>query len=54
MTISELIGDFFNSSGPGGIVVVSVILTAATIYYLLTRWILDGGKEEQDRNRFRK
>lgn len=53
MTISELIGNFFNSSGPGGIVVISVMITAATVYYLLTRWILDGGKEEQERDRFR-
>ena len=54
MSISELIGAFFNSPGPGGIMVISVIVLAGTIYYLLTRWILEGGKEDQGRNRFKK
>lgn len=47
------IGEFFTSAGPGGLVVLAVILLAATIYFLLTRWILAGGKEEEDRYRFR-
>lgn len=53
MPISDFIRSFFTSSGPGGVVVVSVIVLAATIYYLLTRWILEGGREEQDRDRYR-
>ncbi len=52
MSIGELIGAFFTHSGPGGIVLTVVILTAAIIYYRLTRWILSGGSEE-DRDLFR-
>lgn len=46
MSIGELIGAFFTESSPGGVVVIVVFLTAAMIYYRLTRWIIDGGKEE--------
>lgn len=46
MSISELIGAFFTSSGTGGVVVIVVFLTASMIYYRITRWIIDGGKEE--------
>ncbi len=52
MPISDLIRDFFTDSGPGGVVVLAVIVIAGTIYFLLTRWILAGGNEEQDRSRF--
>ena len=52
MSISELISAFFTTSSPGGVVVIVVFLTAAVIYYRLTRWILDGGKEE-NRDLFR-
>ncbi len=52
MPINDLIGAFFTNNGPGGIVVLAVIVLAATIYYMLTRWILEGGKEKQDRPRF--
>ena len=47
------IGQFFVMPGPGGVVVLFVILVAATIYFLLTRWILAGGKDEEDRYRYR-
>ena len=43
------IGQFFISPGPGGVVVLFVILVAGTIYFFLTRWILAGGKDEKDR-----
>jgi len=46
MSIDELIKFFFTSSSIGGVVVIVVFLTASYIYYRLTRWILDGGKEE--------
>jgi hypothetical protein len=46
MSISELINIFFTSSSLGGVVVIVVFLTASYIYFRLTRWILDGGKEE--------
>ena len=50
---SMSIGQFFVTPGPGGVVVLFVILVAATIYFLLTRWILAGGKDEEDRYRYR-
>lgn len=43
------ISEFFVTAGPGGVVVFFVILVAATVYFLLTRWILAGGKGKQDR-----
>jgi len=46
MSIGELINSFFTSSSTGGVVVIVVFLTASYIYYRLTRWILDGSKEE--------
>jgi hypothetical protein len=46
MSIGEFIGAFFTSSSTGGVVVIVVFLTASMIYYRLTRWIIDGGKEE--------
>ena len=47
MAIGELIGTFFTAPGPGGVVVVVVLGLAATIYVLLTRWILRGGEVEE-------
>lgn len=46
MSIGELITAFFTSSSVGGVVVIVVFLTASYIYYRLTRWILDGGNDE--------
>lgn len=46
MSIAELINFFFTSSSPGGVVVIVVFLIATYIYYRLTKWILDGGNEE--------
>lgn len=48
MDMVELIGAFFTSPGPGGLVVVSTIGLAGTIYVLLTRWILRGGEVEDE------
>jgi hypothetical protein len=56
MHITELISAFFTSSGPGGVVILTVVSLAAGIYFWLTRWILRGGepgREEEDRYRFR-
>lgn len=41
MPIPELVNNFFTKSGPGGIVVISVIVFAAVVYYMITRWILN-------------
>ncbi len=53
MPIGEWIAAFFTSAGPGGVVVVTVIGLAATVYFLLTRWILRGGEQaEEEKYRF--
>ena len=44
----DLISAFFRSPGPGGIVVVLVIVLASSTYFYLTRWILKGGEDEDD------
>lgn len=54
MRINELISAFFTSAGPGGVVVITVIGLAASIYILLTRWILRGGEpDEEEKYRFK-
>ena len=54
MSIGEAIRAFFTSAGPGGMVVITVIGLAATVYFLLTRWILRGGEQhEEERRRFK-
>ena len=52
MNLNELISAFFRSSGPGGAVVIGVVVIASVIYFYLTRWIMDGGKDEEQ-NLFR-
>ncbi len=47
MDVGKLVYAFFNNAGPGGVVVLSVIVLATTVYVLLTRWILQGGDGEQ-------
>lgn len=47
MEISELISAFFDTAGPGGLIVITVLSTALFIYFRLTRWILAGGKQRQ-------
>lgn len=49
----ELVGLFFTSPGPGGLVVIFVIGLATTVYIGLTRWILQGGQKTDDFDRFR-
>jgi hypothetical protein len=43
MTISSI----FTTPGIGGIIAMVVLMGAAAIYLGLTRWILQGGREEQ-------
>ena len=47
MEISNLVYAFFDSDGPGGIVILAVLLLACVVYYVLTRWILAGGKNDR-------
>ena len=44
MDVGGLVTTFFNNAGPGGVVVLLIFGAACTIFYLLTRWILAGGK----------
>jgi len=48
MAIGDWIGAIFTRPGPGGIVVAVVFGLAATTYALVTRWILDGGRAEDE------
>ncbi|GAB4280497.1 MAG: hypothetical protein Kow0080_33420 [Candidatus Promineifilaceae bacterium] len=48
MSFSELGYAFVNTPGIGGIVVMSVIIIAITVYVFLTRWIIQGGQEESE------
>lgn len=43
MTVSGI----FTTPGIGGIIAVVVLLGAAAIYLGLTRWILQGGRQDQ-------
>lgn len=47
MDIGALVHAFFDKAGPGGVVVLLVIGGACTIYYILTRWIVAVGKENE-------
>ena len=49
MDVGKLVHAFFNNAGPGGGVVISVIVLATTVYVSLTRWILRGGEEGPER-----
>ncbi|MDP1714367.1 MAG: hypothetical protein Q8L41_06425 [Anaerolineales bacterium] len=51
MSIQQIGYAFVNTPGIGGIVAISVITTAAVIYFFLTRWILYGNKEEEETSR---
>jgi len=48
MDIGSLVNSLFTSSGPGGIIIFSVITTAALVYFWLTRWIILGNEEDED------
>lgn len=45
MDIGALVHSFFDSAGPGGVIVLLVIGGACTVYYFLTRWIVAVGKQ---------
>jgi hypothetical protein len=46
MDIGNLVALFFNTPGPGGVVIVVVLSSACLVYWRLTRWILAGGSKE--------
>jgi len=39
--------DIFTTPGIGGIIAMTVLGGAAVIYFGLTRWILQGGREDE-------
>lgn len=43
-----MIGEFFTTPGIGGGVVIFVMVLASTVYFLLTRWIIQGGEDNYD------
>lgn len=47
MDIGNLVSAFFTSPGPGGVIILVVLVGALFIYIGLTRWILRGGKEQK-------
>lgn len=46
MNIGGLFLNFVTSDGPGGIVVISVVVVAAAIYSILIRYIMRGGEPD--------
>ena len=44
MEIGTLVALFFDTAGPGGVVIGVVLLGACLVYWRLTRWIIAGGK----------
>ena len=49
MTFGEAAHWFVNTAGIGGIMVTAVILIAAAVYTFLTRWLLQAGEDEVER-----
>lgn len=48
MSFGELAHAFVNTAGIGGLVVISVIVIAAAVYAMLTRWIIKGAEATSD------
>jgi len=48
MDIINTIGAIITSPGPGGVIVIFVISLAATVYFFLTRWVINAGQEKSD------
>ncbi len=47
MNIGGVVHAFFDNAGPGGVFVLLVIVVACITYFLLTRWIVAPGKEQE-------
>jgi len=47
MDIGGVVHAFFNNAGPGGVFALLVVGTACITYYLLTRWIVSAGKDNE-------
>jgi hypothetical protein len=46
MDIGGLVSTFFKNAGPGGVMVLLIFSGALTLYTLLTRWIIAGGRAD--------
>lgn len=44
--IVSVISGFFTDAGPGGVVVLSVIVLASFVYFVVIRWILQADEDE--------
>jgi hypothetical protein len=44
MDILSLAYAFINTPGVGGVVIMTVFITACSIYFVLTRWIIAGAE----------
>lgn len=49
MDLSGLAYALINTPGIGGVIIMTVFVTACTIYYVLTRWIIAGGEVSDGR-----
>lgn len=49
MNIGDMVSAFFTSPGPGGIVILTVVTLAAVVYFFLIRWIMAGGKSDDEK-----
>jgi len=47
MNISAMVLTFFTADGPGGMVVISVVVVASAVYFMLIRYILRGGEHSR-------
>lgn len=53
MDLVEFLSNIIKSPGPGGVIVISVIVMATIVYFFLTRWIIRGGEPDEDEEVFR-
>jgi len=44
--IVSAISGFFTDAGPGGVVVLAVIVLASFVYFVVIRWILQADEDE--------
>jgi hypothetical protein len=47
MSLTDLWVAFYDTAGPGGAVVMIVLLGGCLVYWRLTRWIINGGKHDR-------
>lgn len=53
MEISNLLFALIDSDGPGGVIILIVLIAACAVYYGLTRWIIGGSPAEKAEQQLR-